>query len=48
MRAQAAGQLVDAFDRLLAALTDDVGRSELARERDPVVVPAEHDDSLGA
>ena len=46
--AEAAGQLLDALDRLLAALADDVGGAELAGERDPVGVAAQDDDLLGA
>ena len=34
--AEAAGELADALDGLLAALGDDVGGAELARERDAV------------
>ena len=45
--AEAAGQLADALDRLLAALADDVGGAELARERDAVRVAAHDDDLLG-
>ena len=46
--AEAAGQLAHALDRLVAALADDVGRAELARERDAVGMAAEDDDLLGA
>ena len=46
--AEAAGELAHALDRLVAALADDVGRAELARERDAVGVAAQHDDLLGA
>src|SRR5205085_8406335 len=46
--AEAAGELVHAFDRLVAALADDVRRAELLRERGPVRMPAEDDDVLGA
>ena len=46
--AVAAGELEDALDRLLAALGDDVGGAELARERDAVRVAAHDDDLLGA
>ena len=48
VHAEAAGQLADALDGLLAALADDVGGAELARERDPVGVAAHDDDLLGA
>ena len=48
VRAEAAGQLSHALDRLLAALADDVGRAELLRQCDPVRVAAEQDDLLGA
>ena len=48
MCAVTAGQLAHPLDRFVAALADDVGRAELSRERDPVSVPAEHDDLLGA
>ncbi len=48
MGAVASGQLPHALDGFLAALADDVGGAELARERDPVGVPAEDDDLLGA
>jgi hypothetical protein len=44
----AVGQLLDALDGLGAAFADDVGGAELARERDPVRVPAEDEDLLGA
>ena len=42
------GELAHALDRLVSSLADDVRRPELARERDPVRVPAEEDDLLGA
>src|SRR5439155_8187930 len=48
MSTEPAGQLLDPLNRLLAALRDDIGRSELARERDPVRVPAEENDLLSA
>ena len=48
MGAEAARQLADALDRLLAPLADDVGGAELLRERDPVGVTAEDDDLLRA
>ena len=48
MDAKAAGELAHALDRLIAALADDVGCAELSRECDPVGMPAQHDDLLGA
>ena len=48
MRAEAAGQLAHALDRRLAALADDIGRAERARQRDAIGMTAEHDDLLGA
>src|SRR4051812_44001981 len=42
------GQSLDALDRLLAALTDDLGRAEVAGEPDPVFVAAHDDDLVGA
>ena len=46
--ADAVGQLLDRLDGLVAALGDDVGRAELARERLAVGVAAQRDDPLGA
>ena len=46
--AEAAGELAHTFDGLVAALADDVGGAERAPERDPVGMPAEQDDLLGA
>ena len=46
--AEAVGELADALDRLLAALADDIGRTEVLRQRDAVVVTAKDDDLLGA
>jgi hypothetical protein len=46
--ALAAGEFVDALDRVLAALGDDVGGAVLAGERDAVGVAAHDDDLLGA
>ena len=48
MDAKAAGELAHALDRLVAALAHDVGCAELFSERDPVGMPAQHDDLLGA
>ena len=48
VRAEPAGQLADALDRLVAALADDVGGAELLSERDALGVVAEQDDLLGA
>src|SRR5207245_10355459 len=48
VRAEAAGQLADAFDGLVAAFADDVGCAEVAAEGGPVGVAAEQDDLLGA
>ena len=42
------GELLDLRDAGLAALLDDVGGAELARERLTVGVAAERDDPLGA
>ena len=47
MRTEAASELADALDRRLAALAHDVCRTELTRERDAILVTAQHDDSLG-
>jgi hypothetical protein len=46
--AVAVRELLDAFDGFGAAFADAVGGAELAGERDPVGVPAEDDDLLGA
>jgi hypothetical protein len=46
--AEAVGELAHAFDRLVAALADDVGRAELSRQRDPGGVAAKDDDLLRA
>ncbi len=46
--AEAAGELLDLRDALLAALLDDVGGAELAGQRLAVRVPAEGDDAFGA
>ena len=46
--ARAAGELHDALHGLLAALGDDVGGAQLARERRAVLVAAHDDDLLGA
>ena len=46
--AEPAGELAHALDCVLAALADDIGRAELARQGDPVLVAAEDDDLLGA
>ncbi len=46
--AEAARELTDALDRLLATLADDVCRAEVARECDPVGVTTEEDDLLRA
>src|SRR5207253_4912353 len=43
VRAEAAGQLADTLDGLVAAFADDVGRAEVAAERYPVGVAAEQD-----
>ena len=48
MDAEAFGELAHALDRLIAALADDVGGAELARQRGPVDVTPEEDDLLGA
>ena len=48
VRPEAARELAYALDSLFAALADNVGRAELARQRDPVGVAAEHDDLLRA
>ena len=48
VRAEAAGQLADPFDRLVAALADDVGGAELSSEGGAVGVVAEQDDLFGA
>src|SRR5215207_7155082 len=47
MGALTTGELADTLDGLLTALRDDVGRAELAGERDAVRVTAEDDDLLG-
>ena len=41
------GELADALDRFLAALTHDVGCAELLSEGGPLWVAAEQDDALG-
>ena len=46
--ADALRQLLDAGDAVVAALGDDVGRAELAREPLPRLVAAHRDDALGA
>lgn len=43
--AVAIGQVLDALDRLRAALADDIGCPELAPESDPIFVTT-HDDDL--
>jgi hypothetical protein len=48
MRADAAGQLANALDRLVAALTNNISRAELLSERDPSRIVAEEDDLVGA
>jgi hypothetical protein len=48
MRADAAGQLANALDRLVAALTNNVSSAELLSERDPSRIVAEEDDLVGA
>ena len=48
VRAESAGELAHALDRLLAALAHDIGRAELARQRDPVGMPAEDHDLFRA
>jgi hypothetical protein len=42
------GEFAHALDGGVAALADDVGRTESARQRDAVDVAPEHDDPLGA
>lgn len=44
VRAEAAGQLADALDGLVAALGDDIAGAELPPERSPLRVVAEEDD----
>jgi hypothetical protein len=46
--AEAAGQRMHAFDRLFAALAHDVASAERFRQRDPIGMPAQDDDLLGA
>src|SRR5437762_152316 len=46
--AVAVGQFLDALDRLGPSFADDVGRAELARERNPLLVAAQDDDPHGA
>src|SRR5207247_2900466 len=46
--AETAGQLAHALDRIVAAVAHDIGGAEVAAESDPVLVPAEQDDLLGA
>lgn len=48
MRAPAAGELVDAFDCLLAALRNDISGAEFARKGSALLVAAEDDDLLSA
>ena len=48
MRAKAVRELVDALDRLVAALAHDIRRPELFRQRGPAGMPAEDDDPLRA
>jgi hypothetical protein len=48
MCAEAVRQFTPALDRFVAALADDVGRAERLAQRDPIRVPAEQDDPLGA
>ena len=48
MRAQAAGELAHALDRLVAALADDVRRAKVARQCDAVGVTTQEDDLFRA
>src|SRR5213078_3538886 len=48
VRAEAVGELANALDRLVAALTNDVSSAELLPERDPSRIVAEEDDLVGA
>lgn len=48
VNAIAAGELAHALNRLVAAFTNYIGCAELSSERDPVGMPAENDDLLGA
>ena len=48
VRAEAVGELANALDRLVAALTNDVSSPELLAERDPSRIVAEEDDLVGA
>jgi hypothetical protein len=46
MCAEAAGERANSLDRFASALGDDIGRAELARKRQPILVTAEDDDLL--
>jgi hypothetical protein len=48
MRTKSARELAHALDRVLAALAHDIGRAELARERNAVGVPAKDQDAFRA
>jgi hypothetical protein len=48
VRAKAGGQFAHSFDGLVAALADDVRRTELVPERNPLLIAAQQDDLFGA
>ena len=48
LNAEAAREIADPRNALLAAFADHVGRAELPCEIEPVLVPAHDDDLLGA
>ena len=48
MGAEAARELADTRDRLIAALADDVRGAELPRKPDPVGITAEENDPFRA
>lgn len=48
VRAVTAGAVTSLLDTVIAALGDDIGGTEFAAEVGPFLVPAHHDDLLGA
>src|SRR5205085_10078251 len=44
----AVGQLTNFFNRLVAALTDDVSRAKIFCKSDTIGMPSQHDDLFGA
>ena len=48
VRAEATGELLDAFDALVAAFDDDVGGAEIPRQLLAGLVTAHRDDAFGA